>query len=114
MARLLATIVFIAAFGASGAAIYTHVQHDGLGTFVHRLGFNQNGKSAAEDALLSAGTQLANDHQAFGTYRRTNVTRFSKMQLAWATDDAYCVQLQKGGQWYHMTGPEGVPQNGTC
>jgi hypothetical protein len=114
MARLFAMVVAIAALGASGAAIYTHVQNDGVSTFVHRLGFKQTGRAAAEDALLSAGSQLASDHQAYGTYVRTDLSRFDGMEFGFANATAFCIQLQKGGRWYHMTGPEGVPLDGTC
>jgi hypothetical protein len=114
MARFLAMVVFVAALGASGAAIYTHVQHDGLATFVHRLGYKQNGRSAAEDELLSAGTRLAADHQTNKTYQLTNLSRFHDLTIGYTTENTYCVQVQKAGRWYHMTGPDGVPLDGPC
>jgi hypothetical protein len=114
MARFLAMVVAVAALGASGAALYTHVQHDGLSTFVHRLGLNKNGRSAAEDVLLAAGAQLGRDHDAYATYRRTDLSNIRGVQLVYATESAYCVQVEKAGRWYHLTGPEGVPLDGSC
>jgi hypothetical protein len=114
MVRLVGFVLMVALLGASGAAIYTRVQHDGVHTFVHRLGLKATGRSAAEDELLSAGQQLQADHDQYKTYRRTDLTRFSGMTFGYATDNSYCVQLNKGGAWYHMAGPEGAPLDGRC
>jgi hypothetical protein len=107
-------VSIIVALGASGAALYTHVHDDGLSTAVHQLGFNQTGRSVAEDELLAAGTQLQSEHQVYHTYRRSNVTHFAGMSFGYVSDDAYCLQVVKGGHWYHMAGPEGIPLDGAC
>lgn len=114
MGRVLVICVLIAALGASGAAIYTHIQHEGFWTSVHRLGFRQSGKQVAEDELLSAGTQLQADHQAYGTYRRSNLSHFECLAFGFATDTSYCIHVVKAGKWFHLAGPEGIPQDGAC
>jgi len=114
MGRAFATIAILVALGASGAALYTHVRNDGVTTFVHRLGFKASGRGAAEDELLAAGTQLQSERNAYGTYRRSNVSHFDGMSFGYATDTTYCVQVMKAGKWYHMAGPEGFPLPGAC
>ena len=114
MVRAFAMIAVLVACGACGAAVYTHVRNDGLPTFLHRLGLNQSGGQAADDELLSAGVLLENDRSAYGTYRRTNLSHFKGLTLAYASDQSYCVQVEKAGKWYHLTGPEGLTLGGAC
>ncbi len=114
MGRLLVTAVLVLVLGASGAAMYTRIQHDGFWTAVHRLGFRQSGRQVAEDELLSAATQLQADRQAYGTYRRSNLSHFDSLAFGYAGDSSYCIHVVKAGKWYHLTGPEGVPLDGPC
>ena len=104
----------LAVLAVSGFVFYKHVKANGLTTELHRLGFRQSGGSAADDELLSASTQLEADHSAYFTFRRTNLSRFKDMRLAYATDSAYCVEDVKAGKWYHLTGPGGYPIEGPC
>jgi hypothetical protein len=114
MTRAFAWLVMVAVLGASGAALYTRVNHNGFWTTVHRLGFKASGRQVAEDELLSAATQLQSDRQAYGTYRRSDLSHFEGLSIGYAMESAYCIQVTKAGKWYHLTGPEGVPQDGGC
>jgi hypothetical protein len=112
--RAFSFVALLVLLGACGAALYTHIHSTGFSTFVHRLGINASGKQAAEDELLGAGTQLQSDHQAYATFRRSNLSHFGGMSFGYATDTGYCIQVTKAGKWYHMTGPGGYPLDGAC
>jgi hypothetical protein len=114
MTRMLGTIALLVAMGACGAALYTHVRADGLSTVVNRLGFRASGGEIAADELLSAATILQTDHNAYGTYRRSNLASFKSMTLVYATDSGYCLQDAKAGKIFHLVGPGGVPLDGLC
>jgi hypothetical protein len=114
MARAFSLLMLIAVLGACGAAVYSRVSKNGFWTSVHRLGFRQSGRQVAEDELLSAATQLQSDRTAWGTFRRSDLSHFEGMSFGYATESAYCIQVTKAGKWYHLTGPEGVPLDGSC
>jgi hypothetical protein len=114
MGRAFVFVFLLAVLGACGAALYVHIRNDGFPTFVHRLGLNASGRQVAEDELLGAGTQLQSEHQAYGTYRRSNLSHFDGVSFGFATESGYCIQVTKAGKWYHMTGPEGFPLEGAC
>jgi hypothetical protein len=114
MFRILGSVATVVALVASFVVLYSHVRRDGVSGMVKKLGFRANGSAAAADELLGAAVVLESAHEQRKTYVRTDLSRYRSVVLSYASSDAYCIQVEKGGEWFHLVGPAGVPATGSC
>lgn len=70
--------------------------------------------SYASDRLESAAGRLEQTHDYLGSYVGVDRDLFVGLDIAWANEDRYCLQLAREGGWYHLAGPDGEPARGAC
>ena len=105
---LIATIIILV---ASAVVMYSRVRENGLsGAFR----FGQDNKASATHQLMAAAAALQHTLEIGLSYSRTDLSRFGGVHFAFVSDSKYCIQVQRGEDWYHLLGPGGVPSSGTC
>jgi hypothetical protein len=68
----------------------------------------------ATNRLESAAERLEQTHEYLGSYNGIDRDLFVGMDIAYASEDRYCLQIAREGAWYHLTGPNGVAMRGGC
>jgi hypothetical protein len=114
MLRTFVLLSMTLALLASGVVLYSHVRKEGVREVLHSLNLRQSGSQVAASDLLAAATVLQKSYEADKTYTRADLSRFTDLQVVFASDSAYCIQVEKAGKWYHTVGPGGVPTDGPC
>jgi hypothetical protein len=111
MLRTVTLIGALVVLVASGGVLYGQIQKHGVaGAF----SFGESGRPDAVRELMAAAAGLERSLATGGSYSRTDLSRFGDVHFAYVSGSRYCIQVEKGGKWYHLTGPGGVPQNGPC
>jgi hypothetical protein len=114
MLRTFGIVAIAAVLAASAVVLYGHIRREGVGGMVRQLGLRQSGSAAASEDLLAAAVVLDKAHEAQKTYTRADLSRFEGLVLTYASTSAYCIQVQKRDEWYHLVGPSGIPERGPC
>ena len=72
------------------------------------------GRELAYTELRAAGHAQAEAKSLVGTYRDTSLRTFRHLQVIYANETVYCVQVHVEGATYHLAGPRGRPAGGPC
>ena len=72
------------------------------------------GRELAFTELRAAAHAEAEARSLVGTYRDTSLRSFRHMQVIYANDTVYCLQVRVQGGTFHLAGPGGHPADGPC
>jgi hypothetical protein len=72
-----------------------------------------NAQQAGAELRAAAGT-LEQAHAMVGTYSANDLSVYRGLSIAYADDAAYCIQVFKGVEAFHLAGPRGLPRPGRC
>jgi hypothetical protein len=73
-----------------------------------------HGRELAIVELTAAAATEAEAKSLVGTYSETNLRRFKDLNVVYANETVFCLQVHKGGATYHLAGPGGSPADGPC
>ena len=113
MSRALFALVGLVVLVASGVVLVKQVRAHGVRGVISRVGHEASVTDPKND-LVRAGERLESEHAIKGTYTHTDLSTFKGVMLVYATETRYCVQLVRDRQVYHLSGPSGFADTGSC
>ena len=72
------------------------------------------GRELAYTELRAAAAVEAQARSLIGTYEHTDLRSFHDLEVIYANEVVYCLQVEKGGATYHLAGPHEGPKLGPC
>jgi hypothetical protein len=72
------------------------------------------GRELAFTELRAAAHAEAEAKSLVGTYEDTRLRSFKHLEVIYANETVYCLQVRVDGRTYHDAGPGGRPADGPC